>query len=97
MPKLWWVCAVGLIPKSGVPEGGREDNVQRRLKLGDTDAGLELLTSFLRIHQKNNPKLEFKKGSEWNWREGKGCLSLCVTLPREKNEEGKPWGSFAES
>lgn len=76
---------------------GKQDNVQRCSKLSGTDAGLELLTSFLRIHQKNNPKLEFKKGSKWNWREGDGCLSLCVTLPREKDGEGKPWGSSAES
>lgn len=69
---------MGLVPTSGVPERGRmlgppgrQDNVQRCLKL--IDAGLELLTSSLRIHQKNNPKLEFKKGSEWNWRGGDGC------------------------
>lgn len=59
---------MGLIPTSGVPEEGRmlgppgkQDNVQRCLKLSDTYPGLELLTSSLRIHQKNNPKLEFEK------------------------------------
>lgn len=40
---------------------GRQDNVQRCLKLSDIDAGLELLTSSLRIQQKKNSKLEFKK------------------------------------
>lgn len=40
---------------------GRQDNVQRCLKLSDIDAGLELLTSSLRIQQKKNPELEFKK------------------------------------
>lgn len=95
---------MGLIPTSGVPEAGRmlgppgkQDNVQRCLKLSATDAGLELLTPSLRIDQKNNPRLEFKKGSEWNWRAGDGCLSLCVTLPREMDGEGEPWGSSAES
>lgn len=71
---------MGLIPTSVVPEGGRllgppgkQDNVQRCLKLSYTDAGLELLTSSLRVPQENNPELEFKKGSGWKWREEDGC------------------------
>lgn len=96
---------MGLIPTSGVPEEGRmlgppgkQDSVQRCLKLSDTCPGLELLTSSLRIHQKNNPKLEFEKEANGTGEtETLFSWSLCVTLPREKDVEGELWGSFAES
>lgn len=43
---------------------GRQDNVQRCLKLSDIDAGLELLTSSLRIQQKKNSEFKKRKGME---------------------------------
>lgn len=76
---------MGLIPTSGVPEEGRmlgppgkQDNVQRCLKLSDTYPGLELLTSSLRIHQKNNPKLDFERRRMELERRRRCSAEVCV-------------------